>query len=101
MGGWASLGQPVACEDWYVQRKEPGESAVRRRSSGGDARDARDARGLRLPSDLSVWRATAAHPESEFGRGRVTQQDEPDSDSKPGTVRTVPFTIHPPSLSAS
>lgn len=36
MGGWASLGQPVACEDWYVKRKEKGESAVRRRSSGGD-----------------------------------------------------------------
>lgn len=61
MEGWASLGQPVACEDWYVKRKEKGESAVRRRSSGGDAHDAR---GLRLPSDLSVWRATAAHPES-------------------------------------
>lgn len=90
MEGWASLGQPVACEDWYVKRKEKGESAVRRRSSGGDARDAR---GLRLPSDLSVWRATAAHPESEFGRGRVTQQGEP------VTVHTVPFTFHPPSLS--
>lgn len=61
-------------------------------SSGGDAWDAR---GLRLPSDLSVWRAMAAHPESEeFGRGRVTQQDEPDSDSKH-------VTFHPPSLSAS
>lgn len=27
-GGWASLGQPVACEDWYMKRKEKGESAV-------------------------------------------------------------------------
>lgn len=63
MGGWASLGQPVACEDWYVKREEKGQSAAQRRSSGGDAR------GLRLPSDLSVWRVTAAHPESEEFKG--------------------------------
>lgn len=59
--------------------------------------------GLCVPVTYQCGRHTADHPESqEFGKGPVTQQDEPGSHSQPSLqLLPIDLTFHRPSLSVS